>query len=294
MKYPIFTGASTAIVTPFSDGGVNFYTLAKLIDIQIDAGMSAIIVCGTTGESSTMTYDERLETISFAVKHSAGRIKVIAGTGSNNTQNALHLSKDAEAAGADGLLIVTPYYNKTTQAGLIAHYTYIADNVNIPIILYNVPSRTGMSFTASTYKILSGHPNINGVKEASGNLQLAMETIRDCGDQLHVWSGNDELIVPLMSVGAKGVISTAGNLIPYEIAELTTACLNGDFAKGAKLQLEYLDIINSLFSEVNPIPIKAALNLLGYDVGSTRLPLTDMSGENLAKLMTSMQNLGLL
>jgi len=293
MKSPLFTGTSTAIITPFNDGGVNFPALSKLIDQQIKAGVSAITVCGTTGESSAMTYDERVSTIEFTVRHCAGRVKVIAGTGSNNTESSLRLSLDAQRAGADTLLMVTPYYNKTTQAGLIAHYIHVADRVELPIILYNVPSRTGLSFKAETYKELSRHPNINGVKEASGNLALAMDTIRECGNELHLWSGNDDQIVPLMSIGAKGVISVASNLIPDEIVAMTTACLNGDYQAAGAMQIKYSDLIAKLFCEVNPIPIKAAMNAIGFEAGSPRLPLVDMSVNGLEKLQTAMKAVGI-
>lgn len=294
MKTPLFTGTSTAIITPFNDGGVNFPALERLLDTQINAGVAAITVCGTTGESSTMTYDERVETISFVVDYCKGRTKVIAGTGSNDTKNALRLSQDAKDVGADGLLMVTPYYNKTTQKGLIAHYTYIADRVSLPIILYNVPSRTGLSFKAETYKELSKHPNINGVKEASGDLNLTIKTLYECGDNLNLWSGNDDQIVPLMALGAKGIISVAANLIPNEIVQMANACLKGDYKTAAALQIKYSDLIAKLFSEVNPIPIKAAMNAIGFDAGSPRLPLVDMSESGLEKLRKAMEKVGLL
>ena len=294
MKEPVFTGSSVAIVTPFRDGRVDFEKLAELIDFQIAGGTAAITICGTTGESSTLSMEEHMETVDFCIKHVAGRVKVIAGTGSNDTMAALELSQEAEKSGADALLMVTPYYNKTTQKGLIQHYTYIADRVNLPIILYNVPSRTGLSFTAETYKALSKHPNINGVKEASGNFSLIAATIADCGDDLYVWSGNDNETVPMMSLGAKGVISVVANILPGLMAELTQACLEGDFAKGASLQLKYLELMNRLFIEVNPIPVKAAMNLMGMNVGEPRLPLCEMEPANLEKLKEAMRRVNLI
>ena len=294
MKSPIFTGSSVAIVTPFRDGKVDYKKLGELIDFQIAGGTSAITVCGTTGESATQSMQEHTETVDFCVRHVNGRIKVIAGSGSNDTMAALELSLEAERSNADALLMVTPYYNKTTQSGLIKHFTYVADRVKIPIILYNVPGRTGLSFTAETYKVLSGHPNINGIKEASGNFALLSATIAACGDDINIWSGNDNEVVPMMVLGAKGIISVAANIVPSVMTEMAEKCLTGDFKRGAELQLEYLDLINSLFIEVNPIPIKAAMNLMGMDVGSTRLPLCDMEPSNLEKLKASMKKLGLV
>ncbi len=294
MKTPIFTGSSVAIITPFRDGKVDYAKLGELIDFQIKGGTSAITICGTTGESATQSMQEHTETVDFCVRHVAGRVKVIAGSGSNDTIAALELSQEAEASKADALLMVTPYYNKATQRGLIKHYTYVADRVGIPIILYNVPGRTGVSFTAETYTELSKHPNINGIKEASGNFALLSATIAACGDNINIWCGNDNEAVPMMALGAKGVISVAANIIPSVVSEMTGACLSGDFKRGTELQLKYLDLINKLFIEVNPIPIKAAMNLMGMDVGGTRLPLCDMEPSNLEKLKGSMQMLGLI
>ena len=294
MKTPIFTGSSVAIITPFKDGKIDFEKLGELIEFQIKGGTSAITVCGTTGESATQSMQEHTETVDYCVKKAAGRVKIIAGSGSNDTMAALELSQEAEKSNADALLMVTPYYNKATQRGLIMHYTYIADRVNIPIILYNVPGRTGVSFTAETYKYLAGHPNINGIKEASGSFALLSTTIAECGDDINIWSGNDNEVVPMMSLGAKGVISVAANIVPSVMADMTGACLNGNFKRGSELQLEYLDLITKLFIEVNPIPIKAAMNLMGMDVGTTRLPLCDMEPSNLDKLKTSMTKLGLI
>ncbi|MDR1821507.1 MAG: 4-hydroxy-tetrahydrodipicolinate synthase [Oscillospiraceae bacterium] len=294
MKTPVFSGSSVAIVTPFTENGVNFKKLEELIDEQVAGGTAAITICGTTGESSTQSLEEHAAVVDHCVKYTAGRIKVIAGTGSNDTLAALHLCQEAEKSGADALLMVTPYYNKTTQKGLIAHYTYIADRVSLPIILYNVPSRTGLSFTLETYEELAKHPNINGVKEASGNFALLSSTIAALGDDFNVWSGNDNEIVPAMSLGAKGVISVAANVIPKQIAQITQYALAGDFKSAAALQLRYLDLINSLFIEVNPIPIKSAMNIMGREVGPLRLPLCEMSEGNLERLKDAMRKSGIL
>lgn len=293
MKTPIFTGASTAIVTPFRDDTIDYAKLGQLIDMQIDGGISAITICGTTGESSTQTLEEHIETVDFCVRHVAGRVKVIAGSGSNDTRAALHLSKSAETSGADALLLVTPYYNKATQKGLIEHYTYIADRVSTPIILYNVPSRTGCGFKADTYRTLSQHPLINGVKEASGDFSLIADTMRLCGSELNVWSGNDDHTVPMMAMGAKGLISVAANIVPDRISEMCSAALEGDFKAATRMQLDCLELMNSLFVEVNPIPVKAAMNLMGLDVGGTRLPLCDMEPANLEKVREAMERAGL-
>lgn len=293
MKVPIFTGSSVAIVTPFRDGQIDYKKLGELIDFQIKGGTAAITICGTTGESSTMSLEEHMEAVDFCVKYVDKRVKVIAGAGSNDTMAAVLLSQEAEKSGADALLSVTPYYNKTTQRGLIKHYTHIADRIGIPLIVYNVPSRTGLSCTAETYKELSKHPNINGVKEASGNFPLINATIASCGDDLHVWSGNDDETVPMMSIGAKGVISVVANILPEFMAELTRLCAGGDYKHAAELHYKYLDIMGKLFIEVNPIPIKNAMNMMGMDVGEPRLPLCEMEPANYEKLRASLQKLGL-
>ena len=295
MKTPVFTGSSVALITPFyPDGSVNYDKLKELIDFHIAGGTSAITICGTTGESATMSIEEHVKVTDFTIKYAAKRIKVIAGSGSNDTMAALEISQEAEKSGADALLMVTPYYNKATQKGLVLHYNYIADRVNTPIILYHVPSRTGCSFTVDTYKELSKHPMINGVKEASGNFALLTQTIAECGDELNVWSGNDDEVVPMMSVGAKGVISVLANVAPRVVADMTKYCLDGDFKKGAELQLKYFDLIQKLFIEVNPIPVKAAMNLMGMEVGRNRLPLCDMDEGNFEKLKASLEKIGLL
>ena len=295
MKNTLFTGAGIAIITPFNeDGSINYERLGEMIDYQIENGTDAIIICGTTGEASTMSDEEHLECIRFAVKKAAKRVPVIAGTGSNDTAYAIKLSKEAEDIGADGLLLVTPYYNKTTQRGLIAHFTAIADAVNIPIILYNIPGRTGMSIEISTAKVLAKHKNIVAVKEASGNIGYTAKLIAACGDDLDVYSGNDDMIVPIMSLGGKGVISVLSHVLPKETHLMAQYCLENNFAEASKLQIKYLDLINNLFVEVNPIPVKEAMNLIGVNVGGCRMPLYPMSDENREKLKASLAKHGLI
>ena len=295
MREPIFTGACPAIVTPFDQSGaVNYDRLAQLIDEQIAGGVDAICVVGTTGECSTLTLREHIAVVHFCVKHVNHRVKVVAGAGSNDTSAAVYLSQHAEESGADALLHVTPYYNKCSQEGLIRHYEYIADRTELPIILYNVPSRTGVSFTAETYKVLAQNPKINGVKEASGNLSLITHTRCLCGDDFYIWSGNDDQVVPMMSLGAKGVISVASNVAPKLMVNITHLCLEGRFEEAARLQLDHMELMDALFCEVNPIPVKAALNLMGKDVGGLRLPLCDISAANLERLRAAMEKTGLL
>ena len=294
MKQPIFTGSSVAIVTPYTENGVDFNALARIIDEQIAGGTSAITICGTTGESSTQSLEEHIEVVDFAVRHVNHRVKVIAGAGSNDTAAAVMLSQHAEKSGADGLLIVTPYYNKATQKGLIAHYTYIADRVNTPIIVYNVPSRTGVKVSASTYLALSKHPMINGIKEASSDFSLLAQTVALCGDEMNVWCGNDNETIAMMALGAKGVISVAANIVPSVMAEITAKCAAGDFKGATTIQSKYLDLMDSLFIEVNPIPVKTAMNLMGKSVGHVRLPLCEMEQKNLDVLKASMEKVGLL
>lgn len=295
MKNTIFTGAAIAIITPMNaDGSINYEKLGELIDFQIENHTDAIVICGTTGEASTMTDEEHLECIRFAVERTAHRVPVIAGTGSNDTRYAAELSKEAEAVGADALLLVTPYYNKTTQKGLIAHFTAVADAVNIPIILYNIPGRTGMNMDVATIKELAKHPNIVAVKEASGNISYAAKLIAECGDMIDVYSGNDDMIVPIMSLGGKGVISVLSHVLPKETHDMVQLCLDNNFAEASKLQIEYLDLINNLFIEVNPIPVKEAVNILGMSAGPCRLPLCEMSEEHKAALKASMVKHGII
>ena len=295
MRTPVFTGACPALATPFDQSGnINYDAFGRLIDAQIAGGVDAVCVCGTTGESATMSIREHIAAVEYCVKRVDHRVKVIAGTGSNDTSAAVYLSQHAQDSGADALLLVTPYYNKASQAGLVKHYEYIADRVDLPIILYNVPSRTGVSFTAETYHTLAQNPKINGVKEASGNFSLLAHTRYLCGDDFYIWSGNDDQVVPMMALGAKGVISVASNLIPQVMVKMTRLCLDNDFEAASKLQIQYMDLIDALFLEVNPIPIKAALNLMGMEMGGLRLPLCDMSEKNLEILRSSMARMGLL
>lgn len=295
MKTPLFTGSSVAIVTPMhADGSVNYEKLSQLIELQIQGGTSAITICGTTGESATLKDPEHIAVIAHCVKAVAGRIKVIAGTGSNETNHAVYLSQEAQKAGADGLLLVTPYYNKCSPKGLVRHYMTVADSVQIPAIVYNVPSRTGVSMGVDIYRQLSEHPLINGVKEASGNTELVLRTMAACGDDFNIWSGNDTQIVPLMAMGCKGVISVLANICPSATAELAGACLQGDYQKAAAMQILYMELIDALFCEVNPIPVKTALNLMGMEVGPLRMPLCEMEDAAKARLSAAMEKIGLL
>ncbi len=286
MKKIIFKGCGTAIVTPFNKNGVNFEVFKKLIEDQIKNKVDALIVCGTTGEASTMTEDERKETIKFAIQTVNKRIPVIAGTGGNNTQAVINFTKWAETAGVDAALIVTPYYNKTTQDGLIAHYSAIANSTTLPIILYNVPSRTGVNILPKTCLELSKIKNIVAIKEASGNLSQIAETANLCKNELHIYSGNDDQITPILSIGGIGVISVLSNIEPKYTHNLVMDFLEGNIEKSIKSQVKAIPLIKALFSEVNPIPVKAALKMYGYEVGSPRLPLIEMSKsgkENLKK-----------
>ena len=282
-----FTGSGVAIITPFDGNTTNYDALGELIDWQIEQGTDAIIICGTTGEASTMPDAEHLAAIEYTVERVAKRVPVIAGTGSNETAHAIELSKKAEELGADGLLQVTPYYNKTTQKGLIAHFGAIADAVNIPIILYNVPSRTGVNISIPVLKELAKRDNIVAIKEASGNISYTAQVAAEV-PALYIYSGNDDMIVPVMSLGGKGVISVLANVMPKETHELCKAYLDGECTKATKMQLDLLDLVNALFIEVNPIPVKTAINLMGKNGGNLRLPLVDMADDTLAKLKAVM------
>jgi 4-hydroxy-tetrahydrodipicolinate synthase len=278
VKAKIFTGAATALVTPMnSDGSVNFSCLESLVEAQINNGIDALVICGTTGEKSTLRYEEHLKVIEVATNKTNKKIPVIAGTGSNDTVYSVELCNDAEKLGADAFLMVTPYYNKTSQAGLIAHYNYIADRVGKPIILYNVPSRTGVDIEPETYKELSRHPNIVATKEASGNLTKVAKTKYLCGDDLEIYSGNDDQIIPIMSLGGIGVISVISNILPKETHDMCLKYLEGQTEKASQMQIKYMGLIGALFSDVNPVPIKSAMNLIGYNVGPCRLPLYPMN-----------------
>ena len=295
MKKPVFTGAAVAIVTPFkSTGEVDYEEFKKIIDHQIAHGTDAIVIVGTTGEASAMTIEEHAEVIRFGCDYVTGRVPVIAGAGSNDTQTAIQLTREAAACGADAVLSVTPYYNKTTQRGLIAHFNAIADCSDCPVILYNVPSRTGMSFTAQTYFELSKHPNINGAKEASGNFSLLAEAMHLCGDELNFWSGNDDQIVPLMSLGGKGVISVVSNVAPELVHECCKAWFDGDTKAACAKQLQMLPLCDAMFCEVNPIPVKYAMNLLGWAAGECRLPLVEPGDAHKEQIAQVLRAAGLL
>ena len=289
MKKILFKGCGTAICTPFNDSGVNFEEFKKLINFQIDNGADAIIVCGTTGEASTMTTEEKIATIKCAVETSNGRIPIIAGTGGNNTKQVIEYSKTVEKLGVDGLLIVTPYYNKCTQNGLILHYTAIANEVSIPIILYSVPSRTGVNIEPKTCLELSKIENIVAIKEASGNLSQVAEIAQLCGDNLHIYSGNDDQILPILSLGGLGVISVLSNIEPQYTHDIIQNFFEGNITLATQMQLKALPLIKALFSEVNPIPVKSALNQIGFNFGAPRLPLTEISSEKEALLAKALK-----
>ena len=294
MKKEIFRGAGVAIITPFTEDGINFPELGRIIEDQIAHGTDAIVITGTTGESATMTDEEHKAAIKFAVDQVKGRIPVIAGTGSNETAYAIQLSKYAEEVGADALLLVTPYYNKCTQKGLIRHFTAVADSVHIPIVLYNVPSRTGVAIQPKTYAELAKHPNIAAVKEASGDFSTMLKTRKLCGDNLVFYSGNDDQIVPILSLGGSGVISVLSNIAPQETHNICQLFFDGKVKEASAKQVEYADLIEALFCEVNPIPVKMAMRLLGYEAGPLRLPLCDMEEAHLEQLKKAMKAHGLL
>lgn len=295
MREPVFTGACTAIVTPFdANGAVNYDAFGKLIDQQIAAGVDAICVCGTTGETSTLSIREHIAVVEYCVKRVNHRVKVVAGAGSNDTSAAVYLSQHAQDSGADALLLVTPYYNKASQTGLIKHYEYIADRVELPIILYNVPSRTGVNIAPATYRELAKHPNIVAVKEACGNISQIAQTMQLCGDELDLYSGNDDQIVPLLSLGGKGVISVLSNVAPRQTHEICQLFFDGKVSESRQLQLQLLPLINALFSDVNPIPVKEAMNLLGWHCGECRLPLTTMQSQAREQLAQCLRQAGLI
>lgn len=292
MKNLVFTGSAVAIVTPFDGYKTNYDELGRLIDMQIEGKTDAIVICGTTGEAATMPDAEHLAAIEYTVKRTAGRIPVIAGTGSNDTAHAIYLSQQAEKLGADALLVVTPYYNKSTQKGLIKHFTEIAKSVSLPIILYNVPGRTGMNIAVSTLKELAKIDNIVAIKEASGNISLAAEIAAEV-PELAIYSGNDDMTIPIMSLGGKGVISVSANVLPEDTHNMCQYYLDGNVEEARKLQLSMLNLMNTLFIEVNPVPVKTALGLMGYNVGNLRPPLYDMDEANLEKLKKAMTDYGI-
>jgi len=294
MKSTIFKGAGVAIITPFTETGIHFEELGRIIEDQIANGTDAIIITGTTGESAAMSDEEHRAAIKYAVEKADKRVPVIAGTGSNETSYAVELSRYAERVGADALLVVTPYYNKCTQNGLIRHYTMIADSVEIPLILYDVPSRTGVSIKIPTYVELSKHPRIAAVKEANGDLSSILRLRHACGEDLDVYSGNDDQIVPILSLGGKGVISVLSNVAPKDTHVICQLYFEGKTEAASKLQIDYADLIDALFCEVNPIPVKTAMNLMGYAAGPLRMPLTEMEPVHLEQLKAAMRNHGLL
>ena len=293
-KKSIFTGAATAIITPFKNGKIDYISFEKVIEDQIKGGIDGIVVAGTTGEAATLTHEEHCECIDFVVKQVNGRVPVIAGTGSNDTAYGIELSQYACDAGADALLLVTPYYNKATPKGLIKNFLETADKTNKPIILYNVPSRTGCNITLPVYKELAKHERIVAVKEASGNISAIAELIAECGDYFDIYSGNDDQIVPIMSLGGKGVISVLSNILPRETHEICKLCADGNYADAAAMQLKYLKFINSLFCEVNPVPVKTAMATLGYCTEEMRLPLCEMEDSNKEKLINAMRELSII
>lgn len=295
MNKHIFTGSGVALITPMHpDGSVNYEVLEQLLEFQIANGTDAIIACGTTGEAATLTVKEHCEVLSFVCEKVAGRIPVIAGTGSNDTSTAIELSKSAEVSGADALLSVTPYYNKTSQTGLIRHFTTIADNIDLPIILYNVPSRTGCNIKPKTYAELCKHENIVATKEANGDISSVSQTRSLCGDRLDIYSGNDDQTVPFMSLGALGVISVFANFCPKEMHEICELCLNNNFAEASKMNFHYVELMDIMFSDVNPIPVKTAMNLIGFHAGECRLPLVPMSYSGYHDLKECLQRYNLI
>lgn len=294
MKNTIFTGMATAIVTPMhTDGSIDYEALSRFVEFQIDSGINGLVVMGTTGENATIEPEDQKKVIAYTVEKVAGRVPVIAGTGTNNTEHVLHNTRNACQVGADAILVVTPYYNKATQNGLITHFTAVANESTLPVILYNVPGRTGCNLLPKTVAKLSEHPNIAAIKEATGSLAQMIEIMHLCGDKIDVYSGEDGLTVPMMAMGAKGTISVLSNVAPRQSVAMTDACLRGDYAAAAKMQCDLLPLINALFSEVNPIPAKAATAAMGFGADALRLPLTSMEEQNRAVLFAEMRKLGI-
>lgn len=293
-KKKIFSGAATALITPFRDGEVDYDAFGKILDQQTEGKIDALVVCGTTGEPATLSDYEHRKVLEYAVEHVAGKTKIIAGTGSNDTHYAIELSKFAQSVGVDGLLLVTPYYNKCSQKGIVKHFYAIADSVDVPCITYNVPSRTGFCISLDSYKQIAKHPNIVATKEASGNLGFMLQVLEACGGDINVYSGDDHLVVPLMSMGAIGVISVFSNIMPAEAVKMTHLCLEGNFREAAKLQLKYLRLMNGLFCQVNPIPVKTAMAKLGFCTNEFRMPLCEMDDADNEKLYALMREQGLI
>lgn len=295
MSQPIFRGVATALITPMhEDGSLNVERLRSLVEEQIAAGVNGLVACGTTGESATLDHEEHVTVIREVISAAAGRVPVIAGTGSNDTRYAVELSQEAERLGADALLMVTPYYNKTSQDGLVAHYTHVADRVNLPIILYNVPSRTGTNIQSATYARLAGHKNIAAIKEANGDISAALKTMSLCGDQVTLYSGNDEQTIPFFAIGGQGIISVFSNLAPGVMSEMCAKYLAGDHEAALAIQMKYLALMEAMFCDVNPIPVKAAMNLAGMEAGPCRLPLVELSEEKKQTVAGLMRKAGLL
>lgn len=292
MKQTIFTGMATALVTPMTANGIDYDAFGRFIDFQINNGIRALVAMGTTGENATIEPEDQYKVIRFTVEHAAGRLPVIAGTGTNNTAHVLDNTRRACDAGADAVLVVTPYYNKATQSGLIAHFTAVADVSSVPVILYNVPGRTGCNIQPPTLAVLAEHPNIVGLKEASGNMPQFLEMMRLCGDKLAIYSGEDALTVPMMSMGCKGAISVLSNVLPAQAVAMADAALEGDFAQASRLQLSMLPLINALFSQVNPIPVKAAVSAMGFGEDYLRMPLTPMEEPYRSALFAEMKKMG--
>lgn len=294
MKNTIFTGMATAIVTPMhTDGSIDYEALSRFVEFQIGSGINGLVVMGTTGENATIEPEDQKKVIAYTAEKVAGRVPVIAGTGTNNTEHVLHNTRNACQVGADAILVVTPYYNKATQNGLVTHFTAVADESTLPVILYNVPGRTGCNLLPKTVAKLSEHPNIAAIKEATGSLAQMIEIMHLCGDKIDVYSGEDGLTVPMMAMGAKGTISVLSNVAPRQSVAMTDACLRGDYAAAAKMQCDLLPLINALFSEVNPIPAKAATAAMGFGADALRLPLTSMEEQNRAVLFAEMRKLGI-
>lgn len=293
-NHPLFIGAASALITPLNKDGVDFEAFGRLIDWQIEKGIKALVIAGTTGEGSTLTDEEHKAVLKYSVERAAGRVPIIAGTGSNDTDYAIMLTKYACEVGCDGMLVVTPYYNKATQKGLVKMFYAIADASTKPIIVYNIPGRTGVNIEPATFVELAKHPMITGIKEASGNFSKIVEIIKLVGDKMDIYSGNDDQIVPMLSLGGSGVISVLSNVMPSETVEMCESYFRGETAKAAKMQIEYLDLINNLFSEVNPIPVKAAMAAMGYCENYLRLPLTEMEPEHEAKLLAEMKKFDLI
>ena len=291
---PIFRGAATALITPLNEDGVDYEAFGRLIDWQIEEGIDALVIAGTTGEGSTLSDEEHLEVLRYSVERCAGRVPLIAGTGSNDTAYAVHLTRHACEFGADAMLVVTPYYNKATQKGLIRMYETIADASTKPLILYNVPSRTGVNIEPSTYAALADHPNIQAIKEANSNISKIVETFALVGDKLDVYSGNDDQIVPVLSMGGAGVISVLSNLCPKETSRLCHRWFEGDIAGAAQMQCDYLPLVNALFCETNPIPVKAAMAAMGWCENYVRMPLTPMESDHEAQMLNLMRGHGLI